>query len=72
MPNHIKIIISLIALAMCTLVFWFDHQSGDAAFETSKWVALCLGPLMVGSIWVFPEAKKRDVGDIRKANSANR
>ncbi len=56
MPTHIKIIVSALALILCTLVFVFDDSGG-----ASRWVALALGPLMVFSIWVFPEPKADDV-----------
>ena len=56
MPNHIKAILSVLVLIITTTLFYVDHQAG-AGFE--KWVALLLGPLMVGSIWLFPGTKAR-------------
>jgi hypothetical protein len=56
MPPHLKLIISVLALLLCTGVFYFDDSPGAA-----RWVALALGPLMVFSIWVFPEPKADDV-----------
>ena len=56
MPNHIKVIISILVLIVAMVGFYFDHQAG-AGIE--KWVLLLLGPLMVGAIWVFPEAKQK-------------
>lgn len=56
MPNHIKAIVSVLALLVTSVGFYFDHQAG-AGIE--KWVMLSLGPLMVGAIWLFPETKQR-------------
>ena len=57
MPTNIKIIVSLLALALCTAVFFLDDRPGEIA----PWIALALGPLMVFSIWVFPEAKGKEI-----------
>ncbi len=65
MPNHLKVIISIAALVVTGLVFYFDTQAGAGA---SRWVALGLGPLMVFAIWIFPEAKLREV----RADAAQR
>jgi cell division protein FtsW (lipid II flippase) len=56
MPSYLKLIISVLALLLCTVVYVLDDSSG-----ASRWIALALGPLMVFSIWVFPEAKADDV-----------
>ena len=56
MPPNIKLIISVLALMLCTGVFVLDDSGG-----ASPWVALALGPLMVFSIWVFPEPKADDI-----------
>ena len=56
MPNHYKVLVSLLAIAVCTTVFWFDSSSGIA-----RWVTLALGPMMAGAIWVLPEAKAREI-----------
>lgn len=58
MPNHLKIIISILALALTTTVFYLDTRAGAGA---SRWVALALGPLMVFGIWILPEAKLRQI-----------
>lgn len=66
MPNHLKVVISLIVLAVAALLFFFDTRAGMGA---SRWVAVVLAPLMVGAIWLFPEAKARE---IRKEAAARR
>ena len=59
MPNHLKFIISALALIAATVMFWLDSRWGTPG--ASRWVALALGPLAVFAIWVFPEAKARDI-----------
>ena len=56
MPNHYKALVSVLAIAVCTVVFWFDTGSGIA-----RWVTLALGPMMAGAIWVLPEAKAKEI-----------
>lgn len=59
MPNHLKAIVSILALMVTTTVFLVDSTAG--AGGAARWVALGLGPLMVLAIWMFPEAKAREV-----------
>ena len=56
MPNHYKILVSVLAIAVCVAVFWFDTSSG-----VTRWVTLALGPMMAGAIWVLPEAKAKEI-----------
>ena len=56
MPNHYKVLVSVLAIAVCTAVFWFDTSTG-----ISRWVTLALGPMMAGAIWVLPEAKAKEI-----------
>ena len=56
MPNHYKALVSVLAVALCTAVFFFDTSSGAA-----RWVTLALGPMMAGAIWVLPEAKAKEI-----------
>jgi len=67
MPNHIKLILSILALAAGAGMFWFD--TGAGANGAARWVALALGPVAVFAIWVFPEAK---AGEVRKEAAARR
>lgn len=70
MPSNIKIVISVVALLVSCAMFLVDHYYlSDSVNSLSKWIALLLGPLMVGAIWVFPEASKKDVGEIRRQNA---
>lgn len=56
MPTPYKILISVLALIVATLVFYLSDEE-----NVSRWVALALGPFMVFSIWVFPEAKAKEI-----------
>ncbi|MFT5175681.1 MAG: hypothetical protein ACI8W7_003873 [Gammaproteobacteria bacterium] len=58
MPNHLKALISVLALILSSVVFYLDSQTSAGA---ARWVALGLGPLMVFAIWIFPEAKLREI-----------
>ena len=56
MPNHYKALVSVLAIALCTALFYFDTISGAA-----RWVTLALGPMMAGAIWILPEAKAKEI-----------
>ena len=56
MPTHYKALVSVLAIAVCTAVFYFDTSSGIA-----RWMTLALGPMMAGAIWVLPEAKAKEI-----------
>ncbi len=62
MPNHLKFILSTIAVIVGLAIFWLDTRAG--AGGAARWIALALGPFAVFAIWIFPEAKARE---IRKA-----
>ena len=56
MPNHYKALVSVLAIALCTVVFYFDTSTGIA-----RWITLALGPMMAGAIWVLPETKAKEI-----------
>ncbi len=58
MPVQYKVLVSILALVMAVVVFYFDTRAGAGA---SRWVALGLGPVMVIAIWLFPETKAKDI-----------
>lgn len=59
MPNHLKFIISAIALIAAGTMFYVDTQAGMEG--AARWVALFLGVFAVFAIWVFPEAKQNEI-----------
>ncbi|NKC13252.1 MAG: hypothetical protein GKR94_13965 [Gammaproteobacteria bacterium] len=56
MPNNYKILVCVLAIAVCVAVFWFDTASGIA-----RWVTLALGPMMASAIWVLPTSSAGSV-----------
>jgi hypothetical protein len=54
MPNHIKLILSLVVLAVALAVHYFQARAGQ---EFNSWLALGLAVLMIVAMWLFPEAK---------------
>jgi len=58
MPVPYKLLISVLALAVAIVAFVVFTRTGGG-FE--RWVALALGPMMVFAIWIFPEAKAREI-----------
>ena len=52
MPNHLKFIISAIAVIAGVAIFWLDTRAG--AGGAARWIALALGPFAVFAIWIFP------------------
>ena len=59
MPVPYKILISVLALIVAAVMFYFDTRAGHTGLV--RWVALVLGPLAVLGIWIFPEAKAREI-----------
>ena len=59
MPVHLKIIVSAVALVAAVAMYWYDASAGTPG--ASRWVALALGPFAVFAIWIFPEAKAREI-----------
>ncbi len=58
MPVPYKILISVLSLVV-TITFFVISGRVGGGFE--RWVALALGPMMVIAIWIFPEAKAREI-----------
>ena len=58
MPPLLKTALSIAVIVLCLALFFYDLRHG-AGME--KWVVLCLGPLMVFGIWIFPETNARAI-----------
>jgi len=56
MPNHIKIILSLLVLAVTAASYVFQASVGQ---ESTKYAVIFLGVFMVIAMWVFPEVARR-------------
>lgn len=57
MPNNIRAILSVIVALVTVGAFYLEHRAGDAFLQ---WLVLVLGIAMIGAVWLFPEAKRRD------------
>ena len=59
MPTNIRAGLTVIvALAVAVTAY----LEGAAADGSRQWLVLVLGALMIGAIWLFPEAKAGDDG----------
>ena len=54
MPTNIRAGLSLVVVLVAIAVFYFENQAGAGLLP---WLALGLGAVMLGAIWLFPEAK---------------
>ena len=54
MPTNIRAGLSVVVAIVAIIVFYFEKQAGDSGLP---WLALGLGAVMLGAIWLFPEAK---------------
>lgn len=57
MPTNIRMMLSIVVALVVVAVFYFEHQAGQ---NFLKWFAAVLGACMIGAVWLFPEAKKRN------------
>ena len=56
MPNHLRFMLS-IAVALVGAVAWYlEWRSGDV---NMGWLMAGLAALMIGAVWLFPEAKRK-------------
>lgn len=64
MPNHIKLILSILVVVVAIGVHYFQARAGQAF---NSWLALGLAAFMIFAMWLFPEAKgqKRKGDDSR-------
>lgn len=57
MPTNIRRMLSIVVALVAVAAFNFEHQAGQ---EFLKWFALALGAILIGAVWLFPEAKQRE------------
>ena len=56
MPNHLRFMLS-IAVALVGAVVWYvEWRSEDV---NMGWLMAGLAALMIGAVWLFPEAKRK-------------
>lgn len=56
MPNHIKVILSLVVLAVAAAGYVFQSSLG---LTGPKYAVAFLGLFMVVAMWMFPEVQRR-------------
>ncbi|MFG1346851.1 hypothetical protein V5F59_18330 [Xanthobacter autotrophicus DSM 431] len=56
MPNHIKLMLSLVVLAVAAAGYVFQSSLGQVG---PKYAVAFLGAFMVVAMWVFPEVQRR-------------
>jgi hypothetical protein len=54
MPTKIRAGLSVVVALVAIVVFYFENRAGTGSLQ---WIALGLGAVMLGAIWLFPEAK---------------
>jgi hypothetical protein len=52
MPTNIKLMLSIVALAIGAVVFYWERQNGN---EPLSWMVAALVVFMVMAMWIFPE-----------------
>lgn len=55
MPAYLKLIISVLVVAVAAALLWFQEGGQSGALS---WVVPGLAIFMILAIWLFPEAKK--------------
>lgn len=56
MPSHIKLMLSLVVLAVAAAGYVFQSGLGQ---EGPKYAVAFLGAFMVVAMWIFPEVQRR-------------
>lgn len=56
MPNHVKILLSLVVLAVAAAGYVFQDSLGQVG---PKYAVAFLGIFMVVAMWIFPEVQRR-------------
>ncbi len=56
MPTRYKILVSILALSVCTAVYFVDPATGFAS-----WLTLALGPMMAAAVWALPETEAKEI-----------
>ena len=59
MPTNIKLMLSLIALAVGAGAHYWESQAGN---EQLSWIVAALAVFMVLAMWIFPETGSKKGG----------
>ena len=64
MPTHLRFMLSIAVALVGAIAFYLEWRGGDAGMG---WIMAGLAALMIGAVWLFPEARRKDQLD-RKGN----
>jgi len=59
MPANIKLMLSLVALAVGASLYYWEKQAGN---EQLSWIVAALAAFMVLAMWIFPETEAHTGG----------
>ena len=57
MPTHLRFMLSLVVALVGAVAFYFESRAGDGAMG---WLMVGLAALMIGAVWLFPEARRKE------------
>ncbi len=57
MPNNIRAVLSVVVALVAAGAFYLEQEAGDGSLQ---WFVVVLALLMIGAVWLFPEAKRKD------------
>ena len=55
MPNHLRFMLSVAVALVGVVAFYLESQSGN---EEIGYIMAGLAVLMIGAVWLFPEARR--------------
>ncbi|MEE9266272.1 MAG: hypothetical protein V3V86_06075 [Gammaproteobacteria bacterium] len=57
MPTHLRFMLSVAVALVGAVAFYFEWRGGD---ENLGWIMVGLAAFMIGAVWLFPEARRKD------------
>ena len=57
MPTHLRFMLSVAVALVGAIAFFVEWRGGD---ENMGWIMVGLAALMIGAVWLFPEARRKD------------
>ncbi|MCK5363861.1 MAG: hypothetical protein KAR22_12870 [Gammaproteobacteria bacterium] len=57
MPTHLRFMLSVVVAVVGAVAFYVESRAAD---DTLGWLMVGLAALMIGAVWLFPEARRKD------------
>lgn len=57
MPTHLRFILSVAVALVGAIAFYIEWRGGD---DQMGWIMAGLAAFMIGAVWLFPEARRKD------------